>query len=151
MVADWIPIKQACEILNIDDSRIYNNEKYMKYYKNENKKRNNARFNIKGFLAERDLEDELQAKIGLFVEWMIHEKNITYAQIASLVANHSKYTEKATKNTLYNGSMSLSLSRTLGLIYWKLYPQLILEFDDYYDFSKVSNRLVKILPKFQLF
>ena len=75
-------IEEAAEILGLKPCTLV--QKYMaKYHQKASTGRRNAKFNVDQYLKDKELEDELVSKTGLFVEYLRHIEDITYTEMSN--------------------------------------------------------------------
>ena len=80
--AELITLKETEHILGVQSPCIVTNKKYKNFYFPVPGSKNKPVFDIKGFIAFEERKELLLARVGLFIEYLVHITGLTYEEIA---------------------------------------------------------------------
>lgn len=133
----YMRVKEASEALGVTDGTIVTSAKYKPFYIKAKEGKREAWFDLMGYRKRQEMEESLLRTAQLFIEYLVHEENITYSYMASkcnikvqALANHQ-----------------FSVKRAYRLVRWFAVnrPYLIKRFDEYYgwDHKMRLNRQIE--------
>lgn len=93
--------------------------------------------NYRRYVLDMELQHNLIAVCGLFTEYLNKELLISYADIATLVSNNSKYTLKTIRQTLHSMVISYQMALAITEAYKKHDNDKIKSFDMYYGWASI--------------
>ena len=124
----FVTLSEAAEIIGCAPINIINSPKYKPFYHPIKGKRGVKAFDINGYQKREDLRVEFIEKTKLFIEWLIHEKNIDATTISKMSG--------VARPQVYEHSLSVKSSYKIV----KTFEPLLPDFDKYYGWPTKSTR-----------
>jgi hypothetical protein len=131
-----VPLKEACEVLEITEGAICASKKYKPFYHKSDPKKRKASFDLKGYRHREDIETQLTEKAKLFVEYLLHIENMTAKQIeiVAKVPNQCIYTHQ------FSTGMALRLVKAFAIHR----PFHLKRFDEFYTWEHKARQTTKV-------
>ena len=125
-----ITVREACNRIGVTDSVIYTSKKYRPYLHKTGTRSIENRFDIEGYLRQRDIEEELVEKTKLFVEYLIHIEHIKVKEIAQMAG--------CSENLIYAHQFGYDIALRIVTAFDRDRRGLVDRFDGYYGFRMGS-------------
>jgi hypothetical protein len=128
-----LPLQTVVELLGVDDSTFRTSNRYKPFVVNAPKGSKDVRFRYDDFMKAEGLKSEARAHIGLFVEYLNKELEISYGDIARFVALHSNLKADSLYKTLWKDDYGFGTAIKVGVVYKRFAPELVNKFDEAYE------------------